>query len=545
MAKPELFDQIKPGGRDDIVRARIRHAEAVLEPFKRKVYSNRKLVAGDFSSILDAPAAAADGPEDQKKLAEFYDFIVNSYDEAYTNRILQHVKQVLMQVTFASPEVEFEDLKFEEAAVNSGWVKQRLAEAPLGCGAKDEMRLGLLDYITGGIGWSGVCITRDYPVLRVNDSLDMKWDVHAPTLSKIKWASCTYREPLYYWISVFGAKAFTEYLSKDAVQLDQILALEYYYDIDTARNGSFYVFIRGDNVEGINQKPVYSGDNPHYFNVHGRRVPFIPHDPIFFLALPSVRQPISMVELMLPAQVALWKQERYENLVVERGAPFYQGKKGTLKGEALENFQRGETGAYVEFDESPVLPAQGIQLDASLGERRSYYERAFTSAAGTNPYANGVTQEGTDFAAEVNQIASMSGLTTAYVSRDHAAWWERSVRKFIAVGALNDDMPCSIQVGDVQLDFDAYKPVKMFLRPLADLVISEETTQFQPKAARVADAVKDMEIAAQVQAIFPNALAKAYENYLRARGEKNIAQYLQPPDPAQTPMGAALSSTAQ
>ena len=545
---PTLHQRLKREGRDPFVLNRIRNSEVMLRRSKKKTYEFRKLVAGDFGSIVGNQKSVEEGSDKNLRIDNLYNFIVNCFDDdGYSNRILQTIKVLLMTISYSAPDVEFRDLKFEEAALNSGWLKARLAERPIGCGAAEEMRFGLLDYLIGGMGWSNSCISEQMPALRSTDSLDMNYDYAASMPSRIRWASCTYREPLHYWLSLFGTKGFEEEIiaaQADITRLDQIIAVDYYFDLDTSKNGSFYAFKRNDGGQ-LCEAPVYQGDNPNYFLRNGVRQPFVPYEPLYFMQLPSLAQPMGVVEQLLAPQMSLWMIEESQRAYLERGAPFYTVKKGSLSDENRAALENGIVGAIVETEDgSPITRSEGIQIDPNIMNERSYHERQFTAMSGTNPYSLGSPVEGIEYSREVSEISGMSGLTVAYVSKDHAAWWARSARKVLAVGAVSDDMPITIQIGDVGLSFDAFNPVKQYLRPLADLVASEESTRFAPASQRVNEAINDIKVAQMLGERFPNAMVKAAEKYFRARGEKNIAEILQERAPVGMPPQAPPDAVA-
>jgi hypothetical protein len=548
--------KLKRLDRDERVLLRLELSDAHRR-FQRKVYNLRRLVAGDFSDVLpSAPAATkqSDGANARQiDLREFYNFIVTDFDGKHSNRLLEAVKQTLMAVAFSKPDVEFEGLSSKLSMVNTQYVKQRLSEPPIGCGAVDEMHLAFLDFLIGGIGWSDVWLDRSAPCAGWADSLDMKWDRSASTFAKCRWQSRIYRESAAYWLGKFGRKAMGEDWQPQADNLDHIVEMEWYYDVDQGPNGSHYVFRReGDSVGNI----VYQGDNPWYFMYAGQRLPYLPQTPLYYLALPSVTDPIGMVEMMLTDQIALWRIEDYKDHARTSGKPFYKIRKGKVDAEAKKRFNQGNYGEGIEVQQpDDISEQQGLQVPADIAGDQAYYDRRIVAKAGLNPYASGAPVEGIDFASEVKEISGMSNLTVGFASEDNAIFWTNTVRKLLAAGKLYDDRPMEVPIGDSVVLFDAFNPVKQYLRPTAELVISADKMAFRPRAQRIQEAIRDLEIAGKVAQQFPNAVNLAYEDYLRATGKKNITDFLKPPtappmvagagvDPAADPAAAALASTA-
>lgn len=512
-----------------------------FEKFRKKVFDLRRLVAGDLSPLLDSPRAENDSPDAEFSSLDIYDFLVTYYHEGKSNKIQQYLKVLLYQTSYSFPTIEFEDLTPEEAAINHQYSKIRLGPSPRGCNAKDHMRLTLLDYMIGGIGWSKACLRDEKPVLMHCDSLDMSWDRQVRIPSDIRWASCKFREPLWVWIDMFGSDAFQDEAT-DGVDLENIVELEWYYDVE-GPEGNWYVY-RSFDGECIKGAPIHKAPNPYYFMLDGKKQPFIPYEPMFYLALPSLRMPIGIVEGMIPSQKALWDSEEYMRQTLERGTPFYQMPKGTLDDEEAEKFADGEIGAVIQTKNNQVITrTPGITIDPQVLNWNAKHENELQGQSGANPYAAGGRVAGTNFAAEVNAIQGQSGLQAGTIAKDLAAFWERSVRKFLAVGSAYDDLDIDIRLDTVELKFNQQDPIKKYLRPDAELLISEETMKFRPQQDKLQEAVVDLQTAMSLQQIFPEAVKKAYEAYLRARGIKDIDSWLRPPQQPQMPPQGAPGQT--
>lgn len=324
----------------DAVKERIRTREGI-EPFQRKVYELRRLVAGDLSVVTNDVGAQAENANLSSN-QEFYDFICTTYTNGKSNKLLQTVKTLLMQTNYYFPEVVFENLNPHTAALNAQYCLVRLGDAPLGCNSKDHMRMAALDYMIAGIGWVKACLRNDKPVISVCDVLDMAWDRSVRLTCDIRWASCRYREPLANWIKMFGEAPFANYLTKDdAIGYEQVVELEWYYDTDSAE-GSFYVFDTSDM-----DAPIVEEVNPYYYLENGHKTPFLPYEPFSLLQLPSLRQSIGLVEMMLPNQLAVWESEEAMSLTLSRSAPFYTVTNAALDPEQKKLLEEGEIGPVI------------------------------------------------------------------------------------------------------------------------------------------------------------------------------------------------------
>ena len=529
-------------------RTRLTESSTAQEKLKKKVYQLRRLVAGDQSMFGGAGVESEDN--DSGRIDDLYDFIVNSIAAGRSNRLLEGVKTLLMQASFKFPEIEFEDLGAELAAVNSGMCKVLLGDRPKGCAALDQMKRAMLDYIVGGMGWSrlGFDPYTDRPWIKFADTLDMSWDqrVHLPT--DIRWASCLVRETAGFWAEYFGDAKIAK-LRGNKFDTDSVLGMQFYYDLDSQKGrGTHYVFYAGEAGEPM--VLVHEEKNPFFYtNEEGVEVPFLPFEPMYFLALPSTRSPVGIVEMMMADQIAIWQSEDVLGKTAARMTPHYMAEEGALSDEVRKRWERGEVGELITFKtgKTPPTVAQPGDVSASLLQRLQYHERRIVAQAGQNPYISGSPVSGTKYASEVQEISRQSRLTVDTVSKDNAVFWVRTVRKFLMAVSTYGDFPLTVRYDGVPISFDAANPVKNLIVPDADIVIREDTTVFKPKSERVQEAMMKLQVAQSLAQMYPNALKLAFEDVLRAMGEQNIATWMEAPeaammqDPAQ--MGAE-SSTA-
>lgn len=512
----------------EVIRARLQTAEG-LDNFRRKIYDLRRLVAGDMSAMVPGPPAQSDGPHVPHPQQDLYDFIVLNWQEGRSNKLLQTTKTLLMQTAFHFPEIEFQDLPPTLATLNAQYCALRLGESPRGCNARDHMRMAGLDYMIAGLGWVKACVVGDRPAIVHCDTLDMTWDRTVRLPCEIRWASCRYREPLRVWVEMFGTRPFQQRLGSDPVGGEQVVELEWYYDLD-GDQGTWCV------LDAQSDAPIHLGPNPYFFTDQGRRQPFLPYEPCYLLNLPSLRVPMGLVEMMLPNQIAVWQAEDNIRLTLERGAPFYTVGRDALTPEEKQKFEDGELGAIVELNpnQGPLQPQAGIQVHPQVLSWRETNNLEIISQGGANPYAAGAPVQGVSYAAEVNAIQGQSGLMAGNIAKDLAAFWARTVRKFLAVASLYDDQPLTLAVEGADLQFGPQNPIRRFLRPDAQVVVKESTMQFKPQPQRIQEATLKLQTAMSVAQVFPNALPLAFQDWLVALGEKAPERWMstdQPPGP--------------
>lgn len=512
------------------ISERIGKTREGLQEFYSKIYRLRRLVAGDVDALEDA-GSQQDPTNDlrREQMVRFGNILNKDFEEGRSNKLLQTIRTLALQVSHKFPEVEFEDLEPEEAAVNVGYLKRVLATPPIGCGAVQQMQRVLLDYLTGGLGFCWVGIKKGRPIIRAVDTLDMAWDLAAPTIADARWMSCTVPGALGDWIDQFGAAPFAKYIGANKEsRVDTPVDLEFYYSVE--KDGLFRVLFKtGD--EDVDTEAVWSGTNPCFFDMDGEREAFLPFESMFFMELPSVGQPIGLTEQMLPSQVALWRVEKTIRDLVDLPS-FWESEEGAFDDEEYAKFISAE-GPGVSIKKKPGKPGMelksGAVLMQPLVEWQRDHSQELTSQGGANPYASGAPVEGTTYAAEVNAIQGAAGLMAGAIAKDNDSMWSRVLRKVLAKGAAYDERPITLQINGAPSQFGPDFPIGPYLRPLAEMVITEDSTQFQPREMRIQAAVRDLDVALKVAAIAPSAPLEAFQDFLKAKGEKNIDKYLKPP----------------
>lgn len=536
----------KPLTHVDRVRDRLRTAKD-LDPLRRKTYNIRRLVAGDLSVLGGSMPSQQEEVPVGESMKELYDFIVTDFQEGRSNKMMRVLRTLVHQVSFKLPDIEFEGLEPIESAVNGGYCKITMGPDPKGCSANDEMQMALLDYLMGGLGWMKACWKEGRPALMFCDSLDMSWDRTAKIPTRHRWRSCRFRESLYVWMEMFPNADWSSHLqaSESGREMDKVVELEFYYDLDGGQFGSHYVFEVGAD-ESFGDEPIEVDDNPYFFMVQDKRIPYLPYEVMYFWLMPSLRSPIGLAEQVIPNQIASWEAETSIRLTSKRGGRFYQAPKGALSETERKKFDSGEIGSLVELENGAITEGPSLEVQKTLMEWFMYNDREIIGHGGANPYASGSAQDVT-YAREVDEISSQSGLTASVIAKDYAALWVRCARKFLGVAAAYDDRDMTIRVEQEELVFNQSNPIRQYLYPDADMVIREDTMQFRDPKEMQQKALSDLEIALnpEIYSRFPNAPQLAYEAYKRAMGEQNVQPWLEQPQTGmQMPMDPAMEATA-
>jgi hypothetical protein len=554
--------KISYGKWDELAAQRITEAALSLKPIRDKSYALRRLTGGD-TSLVGGATAKQEVDTRSESMSEHFDFFVDDVVEGRSNRLLEAVKTLSMQVTHKFPEIEFEDLDPLQAAINAGACKYLLGPPPTGCSAQDHIKLATVTYLIDGIGWSELAFDAytGQPVIRYANTHDVSWETGCDLVTNLWWCSIRKRETLGYWLQHFGTRKVGEFAKEfgdniSGADFDRIVELEFYHDIDGASGRGMHYVFRKTGRTTIDPKPIYKSENPWYFERGTKKQPFLPLTPLYYLRLPSMRNPISIVEMMLADQLSIWKDEDRWDAVVEHMKQFYAVRKGSLDAEAMQAFKDGEDAAIVEFSEDGAPPAlvQAGEPPMGLYKDREYHEKRIIAMSGVDPYAGGSVVEGTNYAREVEAIKSSTGLTAASITADVAAFWIQNVRKLLcALSIYGDDVDVAVRYDGVTLEYGPQKSIKDRIAPDADIAVREDTTVYRSRSDKMREAAADIQIASMPTMLqrFPNAINKAYETYLAAKGETNLKAWTESPVAdqmaaagVQTPQAMTEGSTA-
>lgn len=533
---------------DRVLAARVSQRQQFL-PVREKMHRMRRLVAGDISALGETGTSAQQSNLDQiyrGDASQFWDILVTDVEAGRSNKLLQAVRTFAFQVSLGFPDFQFEDLTANEQLINSAYLKARMKCAD----TKAEARLALMDYLVGGIGAVAIGVREDYPYTDRIDPLDLNWDLTATSFDKVGWASWVIRRPLWEWEEMFprAKDLAAQYANGEP---DQIVAVACYYDKFGEGGNLAYFLCSGADSDTVTEEQILERvKNPYHQERAGEMEPWVPVVFMSYLGLPGVKIPVSPVEMMLPAQIALWESDRRIRDIVDKNRAIWEVDENSIDPKHLEAWLDGEVDVLTKKPGSEGMVVKpSIGIDQTLIEYRNANERELTGAGGVNPYASGNPVKDVQYAAQVNAIQGQSGLTASAIAKDVADAWIKIGKGLLSVGKEYDDEPLVVRSvdGDVMWEerFDRETgPVNQYLRPDADLVVSEDELSFKSKEQKIAQAAAHLQVAMSVAQMYPGVLSKALETYLRAMGERDIAAQLQPPQQAVDPAAAALMNTA-
>lgn len=524
---------------------RIRVTSRSMEEYHRKIHKLRRLLLGDIDVLNDTSASSDDTVGITKQFdADHPDVLVKDVECGRSNRLIQIFRTLVNQVSYAFPDFDFDELYPEEAAVNSEYLRSRLGAPPFGCDAHKHVKKATYEMLVGGLGVLMTGIKDGLPTVTATDALRFKWDQTAMTVSQAKWASTTVTEGLGYWVELYGKSKFADYIDKNGDNYDVPIDVEYYYSTE-GEKGHHIIFAKTGDSE-ISDTVIFDDVNPFYFQIHNKRVPFLPFEFMTFMQLPSSRFPISLAEDILPSQIALWNIEKTINETIAVGKGFWEYETGAYKKEDLEKFYEGDGGVALarEAGKQGMEQKPPMEIPQTILDWRQYNIQEVQAHGGANPFASGGTVEGTQYASEVHAIQSASSLMASVIAKEVSECWSRVARKVLAIGALYDDEPIEILMDGVRIEFDSSNPIRNYLTPEAMPIVQEDKTMHQDKATKLALAREDLNQAMALGNMFPAAMVKAYENYLVAGGHKDYKQWLEQPQQV-LPLGGGDSQPAQ
>lgn len=531
--------------------------------WRRKIHRLRRLTAGDISALDEWGSRSTSREENMATLAngarssDLYDILVMDVEEGRSNDLLNAVRTLMLQVSLQFPDVEFEDLDSDLAAVNSAYIKDRAKR----CALRKHRRLSLADYLISGLGCTFTGLRDGLPFTEFVDALDFVWDLTAQTFDDMRWASRTVRRPLGEWLDDLDAKAGSKMLKalgrerKKSLHEDEPIAVACYYDV-IGEKGNEAKFVMTGEDKVTEEDLIERVANPYADYTSGQRQVIVPFNVTTYLSMPSVRNPIGAVEQMLPAQIAVWKTDRLIQDSLDLGTSAREMEEGAYTPESLEAWKEDPTTILVRYQgKQPMIQSPPQDVPPETMAYRNMNESAIVKQSGANPYASGAPVKGTRYAAEVNAIQGSAGLVAGAIAKDEAAAWVVDVQRMLAVGKDYDDEPLLVRLRDgdevLEIQFDQSNPIRDYLRPDAQIVVAEDGLMYKPRDQKMAMAAADVEMGMSLAALFPNFVKKAAEDYLRAAGKRNIGEYLEAPapmpmpDPAMQGGGMPMEDSAQ
>ena len=326
---------------------------------------------------------------------QFFDLLITDIEVGRSNDLLQAVRTFSQQVAYTRADIEIEGLDPMLSGINSMYIADRWKR----CQAVDQSKRALIDYLSGGYGWAHMCLRDGYPVMEMVDTLRMVWDLTASIPALVEWAAVALDLPLWKWRKLFGEEGFLDL--KNASK-DSPVEVTFYFDLGAGDGEGTFCAWRTSNGEPVQEEPVKVGKNPYHMG--GKAV--LPFRSMYYFSMPSVIFPVSVAELALPNQIAVWEGEKVAKDIIGRGSPFYEVEENAMDEDQRQRFEDGDIAAIVErkAGTGPVISHPAMEIPQSLDYWIQQNRKAIIGLTGMDPYANGQRVEGIKFAAESNAI---------------------------------------------------------------------------------------------------------------------------------------------
>lgn len=508
-----------------------------------KAFKLRAVTAGDIS-VLDGEKSIEANSDNE--FSEVYrsqvdeqdycrEILVTSIEEGRSNKLLEVTRGLALKVSMRFPDIEFEDLQPDMAALHSMYMK----EIARMCDMSTHVRKATVSYIINGLGVVYCGVKGEIPFAEYVDILDLTWDLQAKDYESISWVSCKRRMSIEKWREMFPkSKVLAEY--DDGEDGDVPVTVECYHDVDGVEA---YYLCRGDAVSEDDLIAIRPNQYKRWSG--GQLKTCVPYVFMHGLEIPNVKLPLSFVELMLPHQIALWQCERLLRDNIETGKPVREVEVGSYTEESWESFKSGR-GTILERNpgKSPMTVTGMERLPEGLQEYMGSESQYLTAMGGLSPYQSATTVENTKFAAEVNAIQSAAGLIENSIVKDVGIFWAEITRRIIAIGSMFHDTEITlrlpVQGGLLPVTFDESDPIKEYLQPDIDPIISEEGVLYKTGQQKLSEWMALLPVAQAAAPMFPSMFTKLIEEILRAKGIKNIQEWLAPAE--QRPELAAAST---
>lgn len=527
---------------------------------RRKMHRMRRLVAGDISALDDDGSTQSEDKMSgtyKPDAGDLYDILNRDFDEGRANVLLQSVRTLHLQVSLTHPDIEFEDLDTDMAGIHSLWFKSRMAP----CVPQVKVKRCTANYLIDALGVAFCGMRSGSPVIDHVDPMDMTWDLTAETFDELNWAARQIRLPLWQWQEKFKNNEKLNELAIGNDNLDMPVTMIVYHDrtgLDTGNEA--YFLSQGLNGTVSEDDLIERTKNLYSEYVGGVERTCVPYVFMNYMELPSVKVPISPVEMMLSAQIAMWAADRNIRDTIDMGAGMREYEEGAYDADELTRWMDGDRASLLKRKKTAVGMNQiePMEVAQTVLAYRQQQEQNIIAQSGVDPYLSGNKVDNIEFAAQVNAIKGSAGLVAGSVAKDVSVFWQKIVKRTICNGHKFDEEPITLLMRDgadmLEYVFNKDNPIRDYLKPGSDIVISEDTLTFKPRDQKAQEALLDVQLGQALAPLgYTNFLPKALENYLRAKGEKNPGEWLEmqaPPmdpmmgGPAMDPAGDAQASTA-
>lgn len=537
---------------ESLIRSQILSGIRHWESYKTRVDSLTRLVLGDWDVFDGEGSMLKADHECQKKLFEpkglRYGYLQHSYDEGVTNYLQFQFWSIVASIAYRLPEIGFEGLKPEEAAINAEYLKSIFRPEGKVYTADTAMTYALAQRVIGGLGWVAVLFRDGAPYLKKLDVCsEVVWDPKATHPEEAQWAAQCVSAPLSEWVELFdglpGAKNHFDDLlinvHKDfAKALDQEVQMVEYWSL-TGQHAWF----RADKLDSEDSFLLLE-DSPWFILTSEGKQAFLPLIPHRHLQVPRAGAPHSLVEAMTPYQRSIRNFELTLNTQIEDGQAFWDVVDGSYDEKELDKIGRQGAKVIRKGNTPPAVQVKGAEVSGSLLEAMEMMKTGLVTAGGGNPYAGG-QQAKVRFSREVEALQANAGLMEAAVAEGYAKHWGDVAYYTLALGKAYDVRPMELTLDDVTLQFGPEDPVGQFLRLTPDVVIGADSSRWKDPAAEVNKHWNMVQMALQMGQLAPKSALLFYKKLLQAAGERDVAAHLATDAPMQVDPAAMAEASLQ
>lgn len=530
----------------------LKKATEWLRPYKISMYNHRKMIYGDLGLVGTELFLRDinDHPEDRKAVGAdlFPNLHAQEYEMARSNYLMEQIWTLVKQCAYQIPDIDFIGVEETEEQFMREYLKIRFANNPRGCNASEHMKKALWDCLVSGVGFVTVGVQDDRPYLDYLDWGRVVWDPFADSFHSARRIAYLKRMELWRAIEIWGASKFEDMIGEDGKPLEHCETVEIAFYYDCRDDEGFYGVLRGDKAEeGCEMEWLESGDNPFYSEVDGYRRSRLPVIEVTLFSLPGTMCPVSIVQMMAPAQAMLSVLEQRVYQTANACTGFWDVDANAYDPNELEKFQSGRAGEQIlrKAGAAPqwIQGGEINQLDLFLIQ---HYKQQLMGSGGANPYATGNKVEGVNYAAEVNAIQANANLTAMTVSKAHADHWIRTTGAFLDLAVAIEESPMIIPMGNDQLEVN-FGDDSYYLRDLVNLngtiQVAEATVMFENRAQRIQEAEQAFELSLRAAGYAPMSPIRSYRKVLGAMGERSIDAHFEAPQQAVGAMSAAGATT--
>jgi len=423
---------------DRIIR-RLRDAK-VNKSIKDSMYKLRRVVAGDYTAIGgDKVGVKYDDISQITKVSKMYPtFRPAIYEEGVGNHLYEWLKILVMQTVLQNPQIDFPDLEESHSKIREGYLHERLGKNSWTI-HQEKM---IFHFLIDGIGWMKLGLFNDIPVVRSVDSIDLLWDIHADLPNETTFMAQELRLKIDTARKLLGQAAIDKLPQgqHDDTDEDVVRVIEY-WDVETLA----YTTVDSFTVIKKMESPFRG---------------FIPYVAMYGPIIPSTIYPLPHIVSVIGAQTAHSKLQRSINALASKLKPEVIVDPAAFTPESFRMWQDNPDDLTVlirdrsyKSDTDPIRFIQPPRVTSDVLALKADLESEIVRHMGVNPFAAGAPID-SNFATEVAEIASRSGLNASFISGKLANMFGDIFRKLVRIGFKHDEEPYQTRMDGELITFE-------------------------------------------------------------------------------------------